>query len=73
MYVKARLQEMQCQIEKFRGTGNARQLAVGGLFQLADYYRSDQNKEYLVIAASYEMEGAARRSGSQGSTQNPYV
>ncbi len=55
-YVRARLEALQQQAERFDGVGNARGQAVGYLFKLAGYPRKDQNKEYLVVAAKYELD-----------------
>ena len=37
------------------GTTNARGLAVGALLTLEHYPRADQNREYLIVSASYEL------------------
>ncbi|MGR9107538.1 MAG: type VI secretion system Vgr family protein [Gammaproteobacteria bacterium] len=71
--VKARLQELQCHIERFEGTANARQIAVGGLFNLSEYYRNEQNKEYLIVGAEYEIDGRDYISGGKGATEMAYI
>lgn len=55
-YVKRRLEEVQAQFELFHAKGNARGLAVGNLFKLTGHTRQDQNREYLVVGASYNLE-----------------
>lgn len=71
--VKTRLEELQCQIERFHGVANARQLSVGGLFDLTDYYRDEHCKEYLIISASYEMQGPDYLSGNNATPEDSYV
>ena len=55
-YVKARLEELLAQHELVEGTGNARGIECGSLFSLDQFPRQDQNREYLVIGANYEMQ-----------------
>lgn len=52
-YARVRLEELGAQFERLDGAGNARGLAVGHLFELTNYPRSDQNREYLVVAATH--------------------
>lgn len=54
-YVRARLEELHAQFERVRGEANARGLAVGQLFELTNYPREDQNREYLLVSARHEM------------------
>lgn len=61
-YVRARLEALQQQSERFDGIGNARGQATGYLFKLAGYPRKDQNKEYLVIGARYELHAGEYES-----------
>ncbi|HXU62396.1 MAG TPA: type VI secretion system tip protein TssI/VgrG, partial [Polyangia bacterium] len=49
--VKVTMEERRAQVERATGSGNARGLAAGALFQLADYPADDQNKEYVVLSA----------------------
>jgi type VI secretion system secreted protein VgrG len=65
VYVRARLEALQQQSERFEGAGVARGQAVGYLFKLAGYPRKDQNKEYLVIAATYELDAGEYESHGQ--------
>jgi type VI secretion system secreted protein VgrG len=55
-YVRTRMEESQYQFELTRGKTNARGLSVGYLFKLAGQPRADQNREYLVLSADYELE-----------------
>jgi len=54
-YAKIRLQELQCQQERMRAAGATRGLAPGFIFELTDYPRADQNKEYLTISIEHEI------------------
>lgn len=50
--VKLTMEERRAQVERVTGSGNARGLAAGALFQLADYPVEDQNKEYLLVSTA---------------------
>lgn len=62
-YVKARLEEYQAQHERVGGAGNVRGMYSGGLFKLTEYPRDDQNREYLVVSASHQLQGGDYASG----------
>ena len=72
-YVRARIEELQAEYEQVQGQSNARGLAVGSLFQLTDYPRDDQNREYLVVAATHELESAAYSSGGAEDSEDVYT
>lgn len=55
-YVRTRMEEAQYQFELANGKGNARGLCVGYLFELSGQSRTDQNREYLVLSADYDLE-----------------
>jgi type VI secretion system secreted protein VgrG len=55
-YVRTRMEEAQYQFELASGRCNARGLCVGYLFELTGQSRTDQNREYLVLSADYELE-----------------
>jgi len=55
-YARVRLEEMHAGYETVRGEGNARGLTTGALFTLTNYPRDDQNREYLVVSTSYELQ-----------------
>ena len=68
-YVRARIEELQAQYEQVQGQGNVGGLSTGSLFTLINYPREDQNREYLITAANYnlgpqEYESAYSDSGS---------
>jgi type VI secretion system secreted protein VgrG len=50
-----RLEEHQADYETVRGAGPLRGLMAGNKFTLTQYAREDQNKEHLVVSASYEL------------------
>jgi type VI secretion system secreted protein VgrG len=53
--VKRRLEERQYEYEMVQASGDVRGLGSGDLFTLIDYPRDDQNKEYLVVGAAYNI------------------
>lgn len=55
-YVKARMEELHGAIEKIQARGNTRGIATGNLFKLADYPRSDQNREYMVLSTVIQVQ-----------------
>jgi len=55
-YVDKKLQELQAQHERVQASGNARGLSAGGLFTLENYLREDQNKEYLIISVTLNVQ-----------------
>jgi type VI secretion system secreted protein VgrG len=62
-YAKTWLESLQAQHEQTRGSGDARGLAVGGLFKLTEYPREDQNREYLITSANYSFGVESYESG----------
>lgn len=55
-YAKSRMEQLRSQFENATTRGTARELAVGNLFALTGYPRTDQNREYLVIASSLQIQ-----------------
>jgi len=55
-YVQVRLEELHADYELAHGVTNARGLGTGELFKLTGYPRSEQNREYLVVAAGHHLE-----------------
>jgi Rhs element Vgr protein len=75
-YAAVRIDEFGSQFETAQAVTNAKGIAVGSLFTLEDAPRADQNREHLILAASYDLEfsdyealpdGAARSSGAASS------
>lgn len=54
-YARARIEEHQAGHEQVHGESNARGLSVGSLFELTNYPREDQNREYLLVSAVHEI------------------
>jgi type VI secretion system secreted protein VgrG len=52
---RIRLEEHQADFEVLSGTGPVRGLMAGNRFALSQYPREDQNRDYLVVNASYEI------------------
>jgi type VI secretion system secreted protein VgrG len=51
-----RLNELQSQYETVHGEGNARGIAAGYTFELAKHPRDDQNRGYLVVGVSIQID-----------------
>jgi type VI secretion system secreted protein VgrG len=66
-YVQVRLEELHADYELAHGVTNARGLGAGELFKLTGYPRSEQNREYLVVAASHHLEFSDYESLDAGS------
>ena len=58
-YARSRIEELQVGYEVLEGEGNARGVAVGGLFSLTDHPRGDQNREYLITRATHQLQSDA--------------
>jgi type VI secretion system secreted protein VgrG len=57
-YARTRVEELQTKFERFCGTTNARGIRPGYLFELRAHPRADQNAQYLVLSAEYELQSA---------------
>jgi type VI secretion system secreted protein VgrG len=55
-YANVRIEEFGAGFELAQAATNARGVAVGCSFNLTDHPRGDQNREYLVVAASYDLD-----------------
>jgi type VI secretion system secreted protein VgrG len=55
---ETRMDELGSQFETAQASTNARGLSVGSLFTFDGCPRGDQNREYLVLAATYDMKVA---------------
>src|SRR5262245_61394175 len=53
--VRTRLEELQSRWDRERGDTNARGVTVGALVKLEKQPRADQDREYLVASADYEL------------------
>lgn len=55
-YAEVRIDEFGSQFETARAATNARGVSVGCLLTLDGHARTDQNREHLVLAASYDLQ-----------------
>lgn len=67
-YASVRIEEFGAQFEAAHAATNARGVGVGYSLTITDHPRADQNREYLVVAASYDLaysgyEGMPQASG----------
>ena len=65
-YAQVRIDELHAQFEVSQARTNVRRLGVGQLFTLKGHARKDQNREYLVTAASTSIRSEGFESGSGG-------
>jgi type VI secretion system secreted protein VgrG len=66
---RGRMEGLHGQCEEIRADTNARGLFPGGLFKLKEHPRSDQNREFLVTGASYDIVGDDYSSGGSTPTE----
>lgn len=71
-YVRYRMEELTAGYETYSAAGTARGLMAGGLFSLMDHPRDDQNKEFLIVAASHTIESGSYEAGEPGSGELGY-
>ncbi|HVY37533.1 MAG TPA: type VI secretion system tip protein TssI/VgrG [Polyangia bacterium] len=62
-YVRARLEAFQADVEVANGSGDVRGLGAGNLFTLTDFPNEDENKEYLITAATYDARNNEFQTG----------
>ncbi len=72
-YARARIEEFQSQHEQVYGVGNARGFMPGGLFALTGFPREDQNREYLIVSANYDLRSTEFESGSSSANGPRYA
>jgi len=69
-YARTRMEEKMAQHDQAEGFGNPRGLGVGQLFSLTEHPCAEDNREYLVTGASYELDGGEVESrGTSGRTE----
>jgi len=66
-YASVRIDELGSQFETSQAVTNAKGIAVGSLFTLEDCTREDQNREHLILAATYDMEFSGYEAMPEGS------
>ncbi len=65
IYAKMRIQELQAPHEIAHGTATSRGIATGCKFSLEKHPRSDQNRAYVVTAATYNINSGEFESGGK--------
>nr|WP_236209675.1 type VI secretion system tip protein VgrG [Pseudomonas tohonis] len=65
-YARNRIEAIQTQYERVHLRTNARGLGSGHLFKMSGYPRADQNREYLIVGARYQVSQESYESGSAG-------
>ena len=69
-YARTRMESLQSLHERIDMHGNARGLACGHLFALTSFWRLDQNREYLIVAARYHIvQESLETGGGSGAGQ----
>ncbi len=62
-YARTRIEAIHSQFERVQLRGRARGIGCGHVFTLTGYDRADQNREYLVVTARYQIRQDAYESG----------
>ena len=65
-YAKIRIEEFHSQYEHATGVCDARGISVGCTFGLIECPRADQNREYLITSAVYQIDAGTFESGRSG-------
>jgi type VI secretion system secreted protein VgrG len=71
-YAQAHVQVHQAANERLSGRTSARGIWPGGLFTLSGHPRADQNAEYLVVSAQYELQSDTYLTAQETASQ-PFV
>ncbi|HEY2731003.1 MAG TPA: type VI secretion system tip protein TssI/VgrG [Polyangia bacterium] len=71
-FVKVRLEERQVDFEVVDAGGDVRGLGAGALFDFTEYPRDDQNKEYLILTATYQIHGGDFISGQNNAGEEEF-
>jgi type VI secretion system secreted protein VgrG len=67
--VRARIDELHAGFERAEAECNVREIAVGRLFNFTNAPRRDQEREYLIVSADYELrDNAYETSPEEGAT-----
>ncbi len=62
LQVRLRLEEHQVEFETVQGSGPVRGLMAGGRFAMTQFPRDDQNREYIILSAGYDIHVAEYES-----------
>src|SRR5580765_1645262 len=65
-YAAVRIDELGSRFETAQAVTNAKGVTVGSLFTLDAYPREDQNREHLILAATYDLEFSDYEAMPQG-------
>ncbi|MCF7534088.1 type VI secretion system Vgr family protein [Pseudomonas petrae] len=65
-YARTRIEAIQSLHERVEFSGNTRGLGSGHLFSMTGFSRPDQNREYLIVAASYMISQESLETGTSG-------
>jgi len=68
-YVQTRLEELQAQFDIAHASSDARGIAIGHLLTLTNHPRKDQNREYLITAATHSLQSNQYESGDAGGAE----
>jgi type VI secretion system secreted protein VgrG len=66
-YAAVRIDELGSQFETSQAVTNAKGVCVGSLFTLEACTREDQNREHLILSASYDLEFSEYEAMPEGS------
>jgi type VI secretion system secreted protein VgrG len=61
-YVQSRIEELHTQFAQAQGQGSVRRFKTGDLFSLNEYSRDDQNREYLIVSVTHNIQSDAFES-----------
>ena len=67
-YARVRLEQHNARQHLAHGEGDVRGMCPGSLFSLTNHPRQDQNREYLIVAARYELESLNYESKIPGAS-----
>jgi type VI secretion system secreted protein VgrG len=63
-YVRGRLEALQSEVELAHGAGDLRGPGAGSLFKLINHPTESQNKQYLILSASYDAKNNPHDTGA---------
>ncbi len=65
-YVRLRVDELHSDFERSEAECNVREIAVGRLFTLTNAPRREQEREYLIVSADYDLQNNTYETGGGG-------